>query len=331
MDGSQVESTESAAIAPSAASEVARANTTPKQQAQNSEQVAVQQPKVEVKAPQPKKEGWEKVDFQNDAPEKIEQRFNRLYKQVKDSQRGLSDRDEILAQQAEVIKQLSEKQNQVISHLHEKDFASAEASLRQAKKDARARGDEDALDEIDEKLLEIKAKKLIASQQPRQQAQAQQQRPQNAAEAGRYAASQGAIPTEEQETIQVWQEEADEYGEPLRPWAQASDPQYAAALIEARAVFTNPKFARKSMEERLAEVDRRMGLERAQPQQQVMSSTQRGGNLTRANGNRNMGSVQLTDRAANMAVRTKFAGPGKSNDEHLEAYRKQVLKVRGGQ
>lgn len=333
-----IENTESQAVAPSAASEVFKANSD-KPTTSRTDTTAhpvVDKPKPEQQTAKPNgkttKEGWETVDFKTDPPEKIEKRFHRLFGQVKGLQRDVMDRDDLLKQQSEVINRLSQRTEQVVSHIQNQDLEAAETKLRQARKEARERGDEDALDEINEKFIEIKAEKKLRAAQAKQQTPAPngQQRPQNAAEAARYAASQGQLGEDDQEFIQVWQEETDEAGEPLRPWAHASDPQYNSALIEAKAVFSNPKFARKSMAEKLEEVDRRMGLERKEAAQEVMPSGRPSANLTRANGNRNMRGVQISDRAASMAVRTKFAGPGKSNDEHIEAYRQQIARVRGG-
>lgn len=318
------------AIAPSAAQEVSKANggsppTGESQQTEAAPKVAPQESKPKGQKP----DGWDKVDFQNDPPEKIEQRFNRLFKQVKGFQRDLQTRDDLLAEQSAVIKELHQNQTKVVSHIQNQDFNGAETRLIQARKDARANGDDNLVDQINDQIADIKLKKLTIASTPKQPAQPQA-RPQNAGEAARYAASQGVLAEEDQEVIQTWQEETDDGGEALRPWALASDPQYNAALIEARAVFSNPKFARKSMPEKLAEVDRRMGLEQPKPRQDVMPSGRgAGGDLTRGNGKGNMRGVQMSERAVKMAIHNKFAGPGKSNDEHIEAYRQQIAKIRG--
>jgi hypothetical protein len=323
-------STPAVAIAPSASSEVAKANAKPSQ-TQPIAQPAPKPQDQEVKPKGVKPEGWDKVDFQNDPPDKIEHRFNRLFKQTKQFQRDLQARDELLAEQSAVIKELHDRQNKVVNHIQNQDFNDAETKLIQARKEARANGDDDRVDAINDQLAEIKLKKLSATAAPKQQPQ-QPQRPQNATEAAKYAVSQGALAEEDQEVIQTWQEEADEYGEPLRPWALASDPEYVSAVAIARSIMSpeNKKFAKKSMAEKLAEVDRRMGLERQQPRQEVMPSGRgTGGDLTRANGKGNMRGVQMSENAVKLAIHHKMAGPGKSNDEHIEAYRQQIAKVRG--
>lgn len=322
------------AIAPNAAAEVMKANEKPAQptketwtvKTEPSELKVDQKPEKQSKSDKP----WKATDL---SPEQ-QKLFNGMWRTHKNHEREIAELRDIAKQQFEVISTFEKRQGEVIGHLHAKDFESAESKLKQARKEARARGDEDAVDDINDQLSEIKAKRIAAANQPKQQQvqqQASQQRPRSASEAANYAASQGQLSTEEQRLIQVWQEEADDMGEPLRPWASDSDPRYPVAVAEAKIVFNSPIFAAKTPEERLAEIDRRMGLKPREVEQQVLSSRSSGSShLTRLNGKGNNRNVQLSERAERTAVANKFAGPGKSAQEHIEAYRAQVAKFRGG-
>lgn len=328
-------------LVPSAAQEVAKANDKIADKPSGNKSLGfINESQAKEPAPQEEKpkvakakpEGWDKVDFKNDSPEKIEKRFGRMYKQVHELKRDVQTRDDVLKQQSEVIAELYKGQSQVVNHLQNQDFVAAESTLKQQRKEARANGDEDRVDEINDRLREIGLKKIAAGQQKQAQPQqqAQQQRPQNAAEAARYAVSQGALPSEEADAIEAWQEETDTAGEPLRPWSQASDPDYVSALAVARSIFTNPLYAKKTIEEKLSMVDKRMGVDRPEPRQNVMpGGNGAGGNLTRQNGRGNMRGVQMSERTERLAVQTKFAGPGKSAQDHIDAYRAQISKVRG--
>ena len=96
-----------------------------------------------------------------------------------------------------------------------------------------------------------------------------------------------------------------------------------AAAIEGQAVFNNPSFASKPFAEKLREIDRRMGVANKQA---TGSNVLSGGNLTRGN---RANTIKLTPYQEKIAVKTKFAGPGKSSQEHLEAYKAQIAATRG--
>lgn len=327
----ETEQVSDVAVAPNAAAEVLKANEKPRAKENwtvKTEEIKAEKPvevKAETKTDKPSKEvqDWKPTNLD---PEQ-QKLFNGMWKKHKTQERELSELREIAAKQFEIIEETRKGQGQIVSHIQNKDFENAENQLKQARKEARARGDEDAVDEINDKLAEIRVKRNQVASQPKQQQP--QQRPRNATEAANYAASQGQLSTEEQRLIQVWQAETDEYGEVLRPWASDDDPRYLEALAEAKIVFNSARFATKTPEERLAEIDRRMGLKPREVEQQVMSSRQGSSHLTRLNGKGNNRGVQMSERAERMAVSLKYAGPGKSANEHIEAYRAQIANVRG--
>lgn len=292
----------------------------PTEQAQQTEAPA----QNESVAEQHKTSNDERVEL---SPEQ-QKRFNQIYRQVKILENENKEYKSVAQQQFEAIEALRQSQEQVVSHLQNKDYADVEAQLKQQRKQARENGDYDALDEINDRLEEIRIKKLAAQNTPKQEKQIKP-RVTNASEAASYAASQNAITAEEQSVIAAWQEEVSDTGESVRPWAFASDPRYQAALIESRAVFTNPNFANKSVAEKLKEVDRRMGVMDRQPQQAVMgSSNGAGANLTRGSRN-DINNVKIDPKIEKMAVYHQFAGPGKTKDEHIAAYKRQILQIKG--
>ena len=94
-----------------------------------------------------------------------------------------------------------------------------------------------------------------------------------------------------------------------------------AGLMETKAVLSSPLYANKSIAEKMAEVDRRMGVQKPQAKQGVL-----GGGLT---GQRKTSKLTLSPEAQKIALKTKFAGAGKTDAEHLEAYRKQIESSKG--
>lgn len=263
-------------------------------------------------------EGNDKVDFSPDQ----QKRVNKIYGELKRTQRESAELAKIAREQYEIINKIQSDQEKIVSHLHEKDYSEAERILRQQKKTARENGDFDAVDEIDDKLLEIKARKASMQKetQPKQQQQASQPRQLNIND----AVDRGAITSDEATVYTAWANEKDDYGELKRPWVNATDPTYRAALVEGQAVFNNPKYANKPFSEKLAEIDRRMGLENRAAGQAVMGS-----NLTKGQANGKLKSISLTPNQERIAIRTQFAGHGKSQEEHLAAYKKQIEAMKG--
>ena len=324
METEQVQDAPQIAVMPGAAEEVAKANNKAPAKEVKAPVVKAEQP-VAKEEKQAKSDEWKPTDLDPDQ----QKLFNGVWKKLKTFERKDAEKEDLLRQQYEIIEQLRNTTGQVVNHIQNQDFNSVEAQLKHQRKEARERGDMDAFDDINDRLEEIRIKKLGMQHQPKQQ-QAQQPRISGAAEAARYAQSQNLIGAEDTTVISAWQDETDQYGETIRPWSKADDPRYMAALSEARAVFTNPNFSNKTIAERLEEVDRRMGVKTKKPQQEVMGAGNSGGNLTRRGANGNNRGVQMTPEAERIAVATKFAGPGKSRDEHIEAYKRQIQQIRGG-
>jgi hypothetical protein len=242
----------------------------------------------------------------------IEQRFGYFMGQIRENKKTLNEYRSLTREQSEKLEEVMSGMGQVVDHLEGKSLAEAETLARQQMKAAHESGDTDGYITANERLTEIKAKKLYISEQQKNQPKTKKEPVQTV---------QDLPDTPEARAVGAWQDEPADHGGPLRPWAFDSHPDFERAQIEAAAVF-HPKssFANKTVTEKLAEVDRRMGLTRGSSQS-VM-----GGSLT---SQRKTQKLTLSPKQNEIATRTKFAGPGKSDAEHIEAYRKQLEKVKG--
>lgn len=262
------------------------------------------------------------VDPAIDPPEKVKERLDFLYGKVKKTERATDDWRKVAADQAALIEELRNNQNQVVNHLTQKTYADTEANLEEQITTAFQTGDTKAFLAAQNKLIDLKAaqrvQQLVPRQQPRQQ---QQQIYQSASQMA------NGMDYNDQSAIDAWQGEKDERGGNLRPWAvnsgseQNPDPDYIKAILIARNIFTSPENSHLTVTQRLAEIDKRMGVKKNAGGQNVM-----GGGLTSKPAR---GRITLSPQVEKMAIRTKFGGPkAKSDAEHIEAYRKQIEKVR---
>ncbi len=260
----------------------------------------------------------------------IEGRITHLTKLMGKNERKytaqLSERDRIMADQARIIEELQSGVGAVVDHLQDKSLNDAEADAKRQLRIAHETNDTDAFISANDRLAEIKARKVALEQQKKQQKPAketQQRVPASASQIANDAMSGGEINQEDAQIISAWQEESDDSGNLLRPWAHArtedpkSDPRYVQALINAQAVWSDPRFA--TTQQRVAEMDRIMGTPKRNPSQNVM-----GGQLTTP---RKSAKLTISPEAQKIAIRTKFGGPkAKSDADHIEAYRKQIEK-----
>lgn len=272
--------------------------------------------------------GYYPVQLDDLPPEKakaIEDRFSYFYRQVKQQEKSLSDFRTIAQQQSERLNELTNGVVRVVDHLQTKATAETESDIRQKMQSAWETGDNKTYLEQQEKLIEIKARAF----QPKPQNQTQQQAyagVKSASQLANDAVKSGEISPHENTIVNAWQDETDERGQPLRPWAKTDDPNdpdpdYMKAFVTAKKVFEqNPH---KSIQENLQEVDRRMGVRKTTSGQQVM-----GGSLTTPSKNR---TIKLSPEIEKLAVRMKFAGPKASDAENIAAYKKQIDETRSSQ
>lgn len=253
----------------------------------------------------------------------VEERFKYLYSQVKTNERTLNEFRGIAASQSQKIEELMSGVGSVVDHLQSKNYEDVESTIRAQMEAAHANNDTKSFIELQDKLIEVKADKKAAEKERKakpQQPQAKQYP--TSTEMINGGVRNGEINNDDARVIDAWMNENDEVGNMLRPWAHTqnmqNDPKFAAAMAEAQAVFANPRFT--TTEQRLAEVDRRMGLTRSNGNQTVM-----GGQLTNRPKNTK---ITLTPNQERIAVRTKFGGPkAKSDADHIAAYRAQIDKV----
>lgn len=275
--------------------------------------------------------GYSPVDLDSlpdDIREPIKNRFDYFYRQINDQKRVLGDYRDIAKTQSQKIEDLMSGVGHVVNHLQTKTFADTETALRAEARKAYETGDLDAYQSAQDKLIDLQVdKKLAAKKAPvEQEIKQRDPLPTSGSDVGRRAMENGEINSDDLRVIEAWQSEG-EGGIHLRPWAinrsndpNNPDPEYLQALQESAAVFTNKRFANMTTEQKLMEVDKRMGVIKRPASQNVM-----GGNLT---GNRKNGKVSLSPKMQQIAIRTKFGGPkAKSDADHIEAYRKQLEKV----
>lgn len=239
----------------------------------------------------------------------VEARFAHMSRLMKKNDLKLNEWQELAAEQSRKIEELTNGFSTVATHLQDKTFADTEATLKQQARAAFEAGDNDKYFEIQDKLTDLRVEKKLAGQKeapPKKEAR------------------QPAPELQEVEVspqVQSWQEETDDTGAAVRPWAQPTHPGYRQAYAELLAIKTNPRMEHYSENQIMQELDRRMGTAKAASRQQVM-----GGNLTRG---AKPGKLALNPKQEEIAVRMKLGGPKASRDQHIEAYRKQLSEIKG--
>lgn len=255
--------------------------------------------------------GYDPIDVENLPPE-VKQRIDYLYSQVKDNKRTMSEYRRITSDQSKLLNDLQSGVGMMVNHLQDKTFSETEATLTAQRNAAYEAGDNKAYHEAQDKLDDLRLEKKLAAKNKPAKSQSE-------------PAKQSTAPAdyddpETESYVDSWQSEKTESGELLRPWSYANHQRYREALIETEAVMKNPRWESKSMQEKLSEVDRRMGLAKSTSKQNVI-----GGGFT---GSRKTTNVSLTPRQEQIAIRTKLGGSKASDAEHIAAMRKQVEKLK---
>lgn len=269
------------------------------------------------------------VDLNGLAPEvaePIKKRMDWLYYQTKDSKRQFNELKTIAQQQSELIEELRNNQTAVVGHLQEEKFSATESALIHKMQSSWEAGDTQGYLKAQNDLTDLKVQKqLIKLQQPKEKPkQEDNRRLPNGNEIADDAFAGGEITPEENAYARAWMSETDENGNLLRPWATGNDSKSQYALMEAAAVLApDGPYAKWTLEKRLAEVDRRMGMQRNNNASQSVL----GANLTNR---QKSNTITLSPKAKEIAIRTRFAGPGKTENEHIAAYKKQLETVRKG-
>lgn len=294
-------------------------------------ETAEQIPEVQegaVQDNQPKGTEWvdPSKDLEND-PAKVQARIDNLYKKMKKYERENQDWKRIDADRQKVIVDLQNATHVVVDHLTEKSLSETESQLKSKMQSALEAGDNAAYLDAQDKLIEVKAQK-IAKQNNKTAFTPKQEHLPNPRQAAQQGFEDGDLSYEDKQYAEAWISETGDNGEPLRPWATTQDPEdpdpdHVKAWLIAQKVFTQPAYANWSVDKKLAEIDKRMGVKKTAPQQSVM-----GGSLTRQANNVR---VTLTPKQREIAVATKFGGPkAKTDADHIAAFEKAVEKAKGG-
>lgn len=266
--------------------------------------------------------GYEGSDFVEFTPEQ-QKRINVLTKKLGKFERESGEYRQIAKQQFDLINELRSGQQQIVTHLQSTNYTEVESQLKAQKKAAWEKGDLETYESASEKLADIKIERKLQEKEAKRQPQPQQvqQRGVSGDEIVERAVNQGAISRSDADVYNAWATEVDDSGNLVRPWVNERDGRNTAASAEGKAVFSNPALQNKPFSEKLKEIDRRMGVQQRQANQSVMGS----GNLT---GNGKTSNVKMSPWAEDLAVKTQFAGKGKSRQDHIEAYRKQINETR---
>lgn len=291
-------------------------------------EVSTEQSTTEESAKRP---GYNPVDIETATPEQIKERMNYIYRQMKDNEKSSKQSEKMLreyrglaAQQSQQIEELTKGFNGVVNHLQTKNLDDNEDQLTALMNAAFERGDNKGYLEAQKKLIKLGVDKELIQRKPAPVQQQKQPTKQNSAsQLANDASNEGYLSSDEVRLTEAWQNERDENGELLRPWSKDTDNRFAAALRETQGVFSNPRFENMSYEDKLAEVDKRMGVAK-----RVANQTVSAGGL---NGRNKTAKVTLSADIEKMVRATKWGGSKyKTDDERLDAYRKQLQNVKKG-
>jgi hypothetical protein len=197
---------------------------------------AVAAPAEEVQAKPAEKEdgGTDYIDFDSLDP-KVKQRFDRIYKNMKDNERALGTSAQIQRQLVERLTNLEK------SDINGKGRAAIEA-LESQKINALDEGDSASVIEIDKKIRAV------------EQSQNYTPTPINVPEP-----TTGGLSPQEEQAMEQWATEKSEDGASLRPWSDPGHPLHAKAASLGYVAMQDPNLF--TLEEQLSEIDRLMGIE----------------------------------------------------------------------
>lgn len=257
----------------------------------------------------------------DDTRKAVEGRFAHLSRMIKKTEQKYGGEVEqwrsVAEQQSRLIEDLQTNQGAVVDHLQSKSYDDAESKWKATMRTAFENGDINAQIEANEKLIEIRTQKeMLKLQQKNKPPKQERKQPVERAS----DTSESLITPQEHSILESWQEETDDNGNLLRPWAVSDNPNKPApGLAEAVAVFNNPRF--KTFNDKLNEIDRRMGLQQKTNGQAVLRGGLQGGTK--------MSKIALSPEIERLAIRTKFGGSkAKSDADHIQAYVKQMELVR---
>lgn len=177
--------------------------------------------------------GHDQVEFSTEQQE----RFNRLYRQIKGQDRTLEKMREHNAQIQERLDAQDKKQTDAV---HDNTVAGLHAQIVQANEE----GNYEAVPQLISQLVTLEATKQNPVEQPQQPVQ-----------------QEGGLSDFDIQTIQDWQGAPASDGNYLRPWAQGNHPLNKHVQSITMSVIDHPNFKEASMDQVLAQVDQIMHAE----------------------------------------------------------------------
>lgn len=250
-----------------------------------------------------KPEGFEPVSVDHlpdDDKEAIQARFDRLYGQVKMSDRRNKVLEGMLAETQKALQDINHKVN-------EQERTTARKSLEDGIRMAEELGDLSKANQLRQTLTEMniedKMRAMLQQKSP----------PSDYSNPDVLLDSQMAEVQDPYESAYLNQAMAERGvdGNYVRPWAQRGHPDLEVALREAEIIWTSPRFSNKPVEEKMKELDRRMGTpQRRNPGNQVLPS----GGMSKQSNN-----VSITPMEERVATRLF---PRLSRDEAIAKYMK---------
>jgi hypothetical protein len=281
------------------------------------------QDQVEPSNDEAKPTGYDPVDLStlpDEIRKPLEDRINYLYRQTKTNEKAVREYRSVTADQSKLIDELRQNVGQVVHHIQTEQTSEKEAQLQAEMEKAFSEGDIKAFTKAQTALVSFHAKQNAPKQEVRQNLG---QPAQNARQVAQEAVQDGEISHQDAQYMEAWAAETDERGQSIRPWTVNPDPNFPdpdfvkAAMLADQFYQKNPG---ATIQQVTSFVDQKMGVKRNAAQ------TVMGGNLTTP---RKSARVNITPKQQEIAVRTKFGGPGKSDAEHIEAYRKQIESTKG--
>ncbi len=195
------------------------------------ELIPTEEPKEEVQEKEPDR-GTDFLDFKTATTEEIEARFRRIYHNMKESGNRADEAIGFAKKMGERIAVLERTQDEVINSGEISDVKTALIKAKEAG---------DITSEVD---LTTRLTRL-ASMKPKE---APPEDP----------TQDVGVSEHDVAVMQAWANETDEEGNLVRPYAQENSPQLRHIAALGQSITLDPQFAGASMEEVLAEVDRKM-------------------------------------------------------------------------
>ena len=183
--------------------------------------------------------GYNPVDVKTATPEEIEARIKHLYGQNRDLMK------ETRASKKE-LSEIKAWKEQLESRQEVQAVDTEITHLMQQRKEARMAGDDDRVDEINDKIAELKSEKKLAMK-----SEVRSKPEENEEEI-----DQAVI--QDMQAASLWGDELSDDGTFLRPWAQRSHKRYSDAISELNKIYYDPANANKTIEEKLAILERKM-------------------------------------------------------------------------